>query len=272
MHHSDPSLYDQATRSTERIAYCTLCNLLKLIEKDVKTLNKNLTINWLINNINSVIINETYFAFCVHCILFGSGIHLTVFKNLGYNDWKMLRVQSVVLFPCMKGERLIRMLHWKHLHLKMHVKVDLDIFDLNCAFKQYDDSVRQKQESLLLTIDVVVSLGRQNILFRGNDWNNQTSTENGILRLMRVTLINKPRHLLYSWHISAFTSCFAYFMSSKIQSSPQNLMKLYCAKPLGIMLALLGYWVKTHTQMHMHAHILVRQGDDNGRWCAGNRY
>ena len=61
----------------------------------------------------------------------------------------------------------------------MHVKVDLDIFDLNCVFKQCDDSVRQKQESLLLTIDVIISLGKQIIPFRGNDWNNQTSTENG---------------------------------------------------------------------------------------------
>jgi len=117
-------------------------------------------------------------AFCVYCVLFNTGNHLTVFENLGFNDWKNAKGAKRGALSLHEG----REVH-KNAATKAHTFKDIcegksrDV--QSCVSKQHDEAVKRNQEVLLSLIDVVIALGKRNIPFRGHDWNKDAGRENG---------------------------------------------------------------------------------------------
>ena len=103
---------------------------------------------------------------------------MAVFKNSGYNDWKNAKGVKCGALSLHEGQEAHRNAAVKTLAIK-------DVCEgrsrdvQSYASKQYDDSVKSNQGILFSINDVIISLGKQNILFRGHDWNKKTSRENG---------------------------------------------------------------------------------------------
>ena len=121
-------------------------------------------------------------AFCAYCVLFNTAQpgrpSMEVFRTTGFQDWKNAMGKKRGMLACHQNSEAHRYAAVRASSYKS--VMDGSTKDICSRLSDsYEKSVKERREILLSLIDVVVSLGKRNIPFRGHTWDKQTKREDG---------------------------------------------------------------------------------------------